>query len=284
MKKMLFLVMFIFCIVLSSCNIGSDNNPKIVINEICSSNRASLATEDYKYYDWIELYNPSDKNVNLKNYGISDKEDKLFRYKCPSVIIESKGYFIIYFEKDYTGKDKLVADFGISDTGETIYLTMPNGTTIDKVELPSLKEDITYGRYNNEFKVLNPSPNKENESVPVYKYIEAPKFSSESGFYDSKFYLSLSTSSEAKIYYTLDSSDPTDKSNLYEDEILVEDPSKNPNVLKSRTDTSSRGYSTTTPVDKGLVVRAVAISEDGNKSDVITKTYFVGKSKYKNVF
>lgn len=282
MKKMLFIVMFIFCVALSSCNMTSDNNPKIVINEICSSNRSSLATEDYKYYDWIELYNPSDKNVNLKNYGISDKEDKLFRYKCPSVIIESKGYFIIYFEKDYTGKDKLVADFGISDTGETIYLTMPNGTTIDKVELPSLKEDITYGRYNNEFKILNPSPNKENESVPVYKYIEAPKFSSESGFYDSKFYLSLSTSSEAKIYYTLDSSDPTDKSNLYEDEILVEDPSKNPNVLKSRTDTSSRGYSTTTPVDKGLVVRAVAISEDGNKSDVITKTYFVGKSKYKN--
>ena len=166
----------------------------------------------------------------------------LFRFKFSSGVIQAKGYFIVYFEKDYTGKDKFVADFGISDTGETIYLTMPNGTVIDKVELPSLREDTTYGRYNDEFKVLNPSPNKANESVPVYQFIEAPKFSSESGFYDSSFNLSITTNSEAKIYYTLDSSNPTENSNLYDGEILVQDPSKNPNVLKSRTDTSSRGY------------------------------------------
>lgn len=281
MKKML-LVIFLLIMVLSACNLGTDNNEYIVINEICSSNSSTLATEDYKYYDWIELYNPSEENVNLRNYGISDKEDKLYRYKFPSTVIKSKEYFIVYFEKDYTGKDKYIADFGLSDTGETIYLTMPNGKTIDKVELPSLREDTTYGRYNSEFKVLNPSPNKANETVAIYKYIEAPSFSNESGFYDSSFNLSLSTNSEAKIYYTIDSSTPTDKSNLYDDSIIVEDPTKNPNVLKSRTDTSSRGYSTTTPVDKGFVVRAVAISDDGNKSDVVTKTYFIGKSKYKN--
>ena len=282
MKRLVLVLLALLTITLTSCNIGNENNDKIVINEICSSNKSSLATADNKYYDWVELYNASDDSVNLKNYGLSDKEEKLARFKIPSVTIESKGFIIIYFESNYEGNDKLVADFGLSDKGEDLYLTMPNGNIIDKISFPSLKEDTTYGRYNGEWNVLNPTPNEKNETKPVYKYIEAPTFSNESGFYDYNFGLTLSTDSEAKIYYTLDSSDPTENSNLYEDEILITDPSSNPNVLKSRTDTSERGYSTTTPVDKGLVVRAIAIDKDGNKSDVITKTYFVGKNRYKS--
>ena len=77
--------------------------------------------------------------------------------------------------------------------------------------------------YNNKYEVLNPSPNQKNEEVAIYKYIEAPTFSADSGFYDNKFYLSLSTNSEANIYYTVDSSDPTVNSTLYEDEILVKE-------------------------------------------------------------
>lgn len=282
MRKLIIFLIMLFSISLTSCDLVDDNNETILINEICSSNKSSLATDDHKYYDWVEFYNPSDENVNLKNYGISDKKDKLFRYKFPSLTIKSKEYVIIYFESNYDGEDKLVADFGLSDGGETLYLTMPNGVIIDEVTFPSLIDDTTYGRYNGELKVLNPTPNNKNENANPYKYIEAPKFSNESGFYDYNFELTLSTNSEAKIYYTLDSSDPTENSNLYEDEILITDPSSNPNVLKSRTDTSERGYSTTTPVDKGLVVRAVAIDKDGNKSDVVTKTYFVGKNRYKN--
>ena len=186
MKRIILFILLLAVFTFSGCDIGNDNNENIIINEVCTSNKSCLATANYKYYDWIEIYNPTDVSVNLKNYGLSDKQDKLYRFKFPSLLIKSKQYIIIYFEKDYTGSEKNIADFGLSDKGETLYLTMPNGTTIAKVEVPSLKEDTTYGRHNGEFKILNPSPLKDNESVPVYKHIENPVFSHESGFYDYK--------------------------------------------------------------------------------------------------
>ncbi len=293
MKKLIFFVLLILSFCLYSCDGNTptpteqptgdvDKGNNLRINEICSSNKSILSTSDYKYYDWVELYNPTNKDINLKNYGLSDKESNLFKYKFSNTSIKSKEFMIVYFESNYDGDDKNIADFGLSDKGETLYLTKPNGSILDKVEFPSLDADTTYGVYNNEYKVLNPSPNKKNEDAGIYKHIEAPTFSVDSGFYDDKFYLSLSTKSEAKIYYTLDSSDPTVNSMLYDDEILVKDVSKQDNVLKSRTDTSARGTSTTTPVDKAFIVRAIAIDNEGNKSEVVTKSYFIGKGKYKN--
>ena len=291
MKKFIFALLLLVSFCLFGCDTktptlpstgSGDKDTHVRINEICSSNKSSLATSDYKYYDWVELYNPTDKDINLRNYGLSDKESEPYRFKFGSVTIKAKEFMIIYCESNYDGDDKKIAEFGLSDKGETLYLTKPNGKILDKVEFPSLNTDTTYGLYNNEYEILNPSPNKRNEDVAIYKYIEAPTFSKESGFYDNKFYLSLSTTSEAKIYYTLDSSDPTNESTLYEDEILVKDITKQDNVLKSRTDTSARGTSTKTPVDKAFIVRAVAIDNEGNRSEVVTKSYLIGKGRYKD--
>lgn len=288
MKKVVMLFMLMFSLViLSSCDdYIVENVDTIVINEICSNNKSSLYTSDYEYYDWIELYNPNETRVYLNKYGISDDKNDLYKFKFSKISIKPKGYLIIYFDAGNTEEDNFIADFGLSKDGETLYLTMPNGETIDSVEFPKLDEDTSYGRYTKKgkttFEVLNPSPNEKNESKPIYQYISSPSFSSESGFYKKEFNLTLTCDSDADIYYTLDSSIPTEKSLKYTKEILISDPSSNPNVLKSRTDTSVKGTSYTDPVDKGLVVRAIAIGKDGNRSDVITNTYFIDKDAYKN--
>ena len=117
-------------------------------------------------------------------------------------------------------------------------------------------------------------------------------FSSESGFYDEEFLLELS-SNKGTIYYTLDSSTPSEYSMKYESPILIKDATQNENVYSMRTDLSTfyeSGWPTNhVPdynVDKCTVVRAVAIDKNGERSDEITKVYFVGfenKEIYSNL-
>lgn len=282
MKKIIMILFIIFLsLCLNSCDdVEIENNENILINEVCTNNGSAIATKNFKYVDYIELYNNSDKKVSLKNYGLSDDISNLYKYKFPNVSIEAKGYLIVFFDNDDIEED-LHAKFGLSDNGETIYLTMPNGVNIAKVKVPELKLNTSYGRYNDKYEVLNPSPNAQNESKPRYKYIKNPEFSAESGFYNNEFKLNLTSDDNVKIYYTLDSSIPTTESTLYTEPILVEDPSNNPNVLKARDDLSIYKNTVTSPVHKMFVVRAIAISDDGNKSSVITKTYFVNKNQYK---
>lgn len=271
----LVLIAFLVCCTPTPTPSDSKN---LVISEICTNNKSIHYIDDYEYLDYIEIYNPNDKNVHLWNYGISDNEDELHRYKFSNMWIAANSYILVYFDKEYTGDNMMVAKFNISDTDKYMYLSDSKGNIVDKIENVELEPDTSYGRYNDSIEILNPSPGEKNELMPRYKKISAPTFSHVSGFYDKEFELVLTAENNVDIYYTIDCSDPTEKSKKYKDTISIKDPSKNDNVLKSRTDTSARGYSTTSPVDKAFIVRAIAIDKEGNKSDVVTHSYFVNKS------
>lgn len=277
-----FLMIFLSLCILSSCDKPVENKDGIIINEICSNNQSSYSTLKHNYYDWVELYNTTEEDVYLRKYGLSDDEKNLFRFILPDVTIKAKSYLIVFFNTENSDKEDLVAGFGLSSSGESLYLTMPNGNICDMISFPALETDVTYGRYNNGFDVLNPTPNVANESKPRYKYVNSPVFSQETGFYSSEFNLTLTSDSGTKIYYTLDSSIPSINSLEYTGSILIKDPSTTPNVLKSREDITAYENKYSYPTDKALIVRAIAVSSDGNVSDVVTHSYFINKRKYKN--
>ena len=116
--------------------------------------------------------------------------------------------------------------------------------------------------------------------------IEPPKFSKISGFYPNDFKLKLISEENTKIYYTLDSTDPRNSttSKEFTDYIQVYDRSVEPNVYSAiginQTSPVSIGNSRNYkvpfyPVDKAMIIRAVAKNKKGKFSEVITKTYFV---------
>ena len=47
---------------------------KLVINEVMTSNKGAYSDEYGNTYDWIELYNGSDKDIDLSKYTLSDEE------------------------------------------------------------------------------------------------------------------------------------------------------------------------------------------------------------------
>ncbi|MDP3148840.1 MAG: CotH kinase family protein [Ignavibacteria bacterium] len=94
MKKYLFLL-----IIFSGSLLFSQS---VKINEVMSSNVATLADEDGDFPDWIELYNTTVQPVSLSFFNLSDDPQNLTKWKFPSVTIQPQNYLIVYA----SGKDK----------------------------------------------------------------------------------------------------------------------------------------------------------------------------------
>lgn len=98
----------------------------IMLNEICGASANG---------DWVELYNNSDKPVNLGNVTLSKTDetgttDVVYTFDANSVIA-AKGYLVVY------GKDSKNPQItaGISNTKEVaLELKSPTGTSIDKFD------------------------------------------------------------------------------------------------------------------------------------------------------
>jgi len=68
---------------------------QIVINEICANNNSILMDEEKKYPDWIELYNTSDKPVDLTDWQLTDKVDST-TWKFPEVRMMPHSYLLVF--------------------------------------------------------------------------------------------------------------------------------------------------------------------------------------------
>ena len=68
----------------------------LVINEIMTSNDGSYTSDSGECFDWIELYNGTDRDIDLNGYRLSDEDSGETKWLFPNVTIKSKEYMIVY--------------------------------------------------------------------------------------------------------------------------------------------------------------------------------------------
>lgn len=127
---------------------------------------------------------------------------------------------------------------------------------------------------------LTSAPEASVTNVPEEKVKPVPQFSAEGGFYDMAFLLELSTESGNTIYVTRDGSDPRTSSSAtkYEKGIFLYNNTDEPNVYSALRDITLGDYNPPQfNIDKGITIRAVVKTPEGEFGDVITNSYFVGK-------
>jgi hypothetical protein len=257
----------------------------LCINEVCTQNKAGFSDSLGRASDWIELYNGGNADMDLSGFGLSDSADTPMKYIFPSgTVIKKGGYLLIVANKDGEGMTELNTGFGLSKSGETLILSSPDGSVLQKIEIPALAEDSTYGRSPDgsiTFSVMPPTPASANTSAPA-----EPVFSLESGFYSENDVKELVITSSDTVYYTLDGSDPTTSATakVYSSSIPMYDRSIEDNVYSKYQHQDNSPYSTTLKqrydanpekFDKATIVRAASKSSDGTFSRVATKTFFV---------
>lgn len=259
----------------------------LLINEVCASNQKCWLDADGRTPDWIELYNSTDTDMNISGCGISDSATNRFKYTFPKgTVVPANGYLLVCCDGGLDSSDASEhhGAFKISADGETVYLTHPILGTVDMVAVPAATSDITYGRYANgstSFCELTPTPLASNDTAQKIVFVAAPTFSQESGFYDTAFQLSVTSSEGCTIRYTTDGTDPTNSvtAQTYHGALSINNNTDQANRIGIGKDVTL--YDDSDPrfhVDKGHVIRAVCVDADGNCSDVVTKSYYIGKT------
>jgi len=191
----------------------------VVINEYMSARQRVITDVDGDHEDWIELYNCSDKDIDLTDWYLSDRYDRPKQWQFPPATIPAKGFLTLWASgKDRADGDELHTNFRIDAAGEPLLLSNADGELVDEILPIAVNAHETVGRYPDgvgDIAILaEPSPGASNTEPIAAAFIDAPEFSHESGFYDKEFTLKLSHPDEnVIIYYTLDGSEP-DPDNL----------------------------------------------------------------------
>lgn len=118
----------------------------IIINEALCSNSTCAKAFDGRYYDWVELYNPTSDKVVLDDYYLTDNIDDREKASLKGQEILPNDYLIIYCSgldmTDSTGH--LHTSFKLSATqGETLFLS--DSQTMTYLDIPISEPDVSYG-------------------------------------------------------------------------------------------------------------------------------------------
>ncbi len=139
----------------------------VELSEVMCSNTLYYADENGEYHDYVELHNTSDEDVNLKGWYLSDSVSRLKRWSFPEVILPAGGYLAVHCS-DYerTGDSgHLHASFRLSNDGEGVYLSRPDGQTVSMVQLPAMLDDQAYSLVDGAWTAqLAPTPGMENSA------------------------------------------------------------------------------------------------------------------------
>ncbi len=264
--------------------------PEIIINEICSANdgespaAAEVTDINGDLCDWIELYNPTDKDISLKGFSLRMNGGE--QQALGDHTIKSGEYLLVYCSKNEISADVPKVGFSIPKA-EDSEIELDYGFSVcETISVCKIEKGNSYSKNSDgEMYVSTPTPLLANSNEIIGC---TPEFSHTAGFYADEFELEIYATEGQTVYYTLDGTDPTSSDTRieYTGAFIITDRNGEPNTLSAydpmKIQLDYREGNVSAPkdenVDKGTVVRACAKSEDGKYGKVSTAAYFVGLS------
>lgn len=224
-------------------NIGFYFSDDVYISEVCALGDNT---------DWIEIHNGSDAPIDISGWFLTDTLSDIHKYVFPQTVLSPGDYYVIEASSHLSEQNGQVAKFGVSLSGDTIYLLDSNGRVRDMFETGLLAGAASSGRIESNTSIRRvfftvSSPGKKNSNSYFTGRTSEPVFSCTSLYCTEKFTLTISAEDGADIYYTSDGSAPKPSARyLYNDPITI---------------------------SKNTVIRAIAVKDGSLCSQVVTYTY-----------
>jgi hypothetical protein len=119
---------------------------RIVINEVMSANAVTVLDDGGDASDWIELYNPTDQDIDLHGYALTDDLLDPDKSVLPEgVVIEAGGYLVLWADNQPTD-GPLHLDFGLAADAGDVGFARPDGSFIDRVRYDQQETDFAAAR------------------------------------------------------------------------------------------------------------------------------------------
>lgn len=230
-------------------------NKELFVTELAAVNE-SVKTASGKTIDYIELYNSTKSEINLKNYKLSDSKKAGSFRQLPSKTVKP-GQYVVLFCSDKTYADEksgeVFVKMSLKRFGKTIYLAEKSGVVVDSFKYSRLKENTCGARALNlpddTVYCTTLTPGKKNPEKFFGPALSNPVFSKSSTYVKKNSKITIECP-KGEVYYTTDGSEPTTKSKKYDGPITIK---------------------------KTVAIRAKAFKNGFLSSDSVSATYIVGK-------
>ncbi len=220
-----------YVILILCLNFSVTGKCQLCFNEVMQSNVDCVLDDLNEFPDsWVELYNSNNDTIKLEDYsiGLSDKSSE--SYKLPPKEVAPHSFVLIYCDKEAQG---LHTDFRI-DSGKGEIFLFKNGNIVNHIKIKKQPApNIAYGRKTEndddwDYQLV-PTPGFENSGQIANGMLPSPEFSVKSKILtegDNAFVLKIELPTDAPIgaiiRYTLDGSEPTEKSVPYERPLTID--------------------------------------------------------------
>lgn len=250
---------------------GQSNS--IRFNEVVTSNTTGISDRNGDRWDWVELYNPTDRTIKLKGYAISDDKEEIEKFVLPNCRIKANGFLVIYCSKS-KGRKELHANFKLKASGEWLWLSNQDGEIIDSVPALWNEKNYAISRKESGYPVWErnqvPTPNRTNANNNLVSFSHA------SGIYENPFKLEISANKDVVIRFTLDGSTPNKESSIYSNELDMTSRKKEEDIISFIQTGQIKPDKRSDPF-KANTVRVGLFKDDKLVSKIYTQIYFVSK-------
>ena len=194
---------------------SSKAQSELVINEIMAANVDMFVDPSFNFGGWIEVYNPTDQALSLRNCYISnDPENLKLHLLSPSIsYVPAHGFKTIWFDH-LSQYAKTQIGFKLDCDGGTIYISDIKGNLLFSQSYPEAISRVSYARTtdggNDWSFTANPTPGSSNtKSSFAVERLEEPIISHPSSFFKNNFTATVTIPAGCTLRYTTDGSTPT---------------------------------------------------------------------------
>ena len=198
-----------------------DGDPrKLIINEVQVGNIDQYIDFSYNYGAWIEIYNPTQKNILLDGMYVSDDKADPYKFCLPdgTGVVKAGDFKVLYF--DHNSVDGNFGDtaykqvrFKLKNNGGTICLFYTDGTFLTSADYPELITRCSWARMQDGGAEWGwtgePTPAASNNDSDFAEFrLEAPEVDTDSRLFTDPFSVSVSIPQGTTLRYTTDGSTP----------------------------------------------------------------------------
>lgn len=121
----------------------------IYINEYSPNSTQTLMDDEGEFVAWVEIYNSTDKEINLNGFSLTDDALDKQKWVFPDYKIAAGGYGVVYLsgkDKAYDGGKTIHSTFKLNGKEESLQFYSQTGHLVDQCEVYEIFSNLSCGR------------------------------------------------------------------------------------------------------------------------------------------